>query len=98
VVLAPEKLQLNLRKNEISTESVVEVQPDFEEAPSNWLQVFDKYNQVQDQYSISLPDGGIAHVVIDPQVKNVLNEIKKMPNRRVSGERAQTFYITLLHN
>lgn len=94
VVLAPEKLQLNLRKNEISTESVVEVQPDFEEAPSNWLQVFDKYNQVQDQYSISLPDGGIAHVVIDPQVKNVLNEIKKMPNRRVSGERAQTF----LHN
>lgn len=94
VVLAPEKLQLNLRKNIISTESVVEVQPDFEEAPLNWLQVFDQYNQVQDQYSISLPDGGIAHVVIDPQVKNVLNEIKKMPNRRVSGERAQAF----LHN
>jgi hypothetical protein len=58
------------------------------------LQTFDHYNQVQDQYSISLPDGGVAHVVIDPQVKNVLSEIKKMPNRRVSGERAQTF----LHN
>ncbi|MEG8265766.1 hypothetical protein MKS78_18265 [Acinetobacter baumannii] len=94
VVLAPEKLQLNLRKNLISQESVVEVQPSFEEAPSNWLQTFDHYNQVQDQYSISLPDGGVAHVVIDPQVKNVLSEIKKMPNRRVSGERAQTF----LHN
>jgi len=94
VVLAPEKLQLNLRKNLISQESVVEVQPDFDEAPSNWLQTFDRYNQVQDQYSISLPDGGVAHVVIDPQVKSVLNEIKKMPNRRVSGERAQTF----LHN
>ena len=94
VVLAPEKLQLNLRKNLISQESVVEVQPDFDEAPSNWLQTFDRYNQVQDQYSISLPDGGVAHVVIDPQVKNVLSEIKKMPNRRVSGERAQTF----LHN
>lgn len=94
VVLAPEKLQLNLRKNLISQESVVEVQPDFDEAPSNWLQTFDHYNQVQDQYSISLPDGGVAHVVIDPQVKNVLSEIKKMPNRRVSGERAQTF----LHN
>jgi len=94
VVLAPEKLQLNLRKNLISQESVVEVQPDFDEAPSNWLQTFDHYNQVQDQYSISLPDGGIVHVVVDPQVKNVLNEIKKMPNRRVSGERAQTF----LHN
>lgn len=94
VVLAPEKLQLNLRKNLISQESVVEVQPDFDEAPSNWLQTFDRYNQVQDQYSISLPDGGVAHVVIDPQVKNVLSEIKKMPNRRVSGERAQIF----LHN
>lgn len=94
IVLAPAKLQLNLRKNLISQESVVEIQPDFDEAPSNWLQTFDHYNQVQDQYSISLPDGGIAHVVIDPQVKNVLNEIKKMPNRRVSGERAQTF----LHN
>ena len=94
VVLAPEKLQLNLRKNLISQESVVEVQPEFDEAPSNWLRVFDQYNNVQDQYSISLPDGGIAHVVIDPQVKQVLNEIKKMPNRCISGERAQAF----LHN
>lgn len=94
IILAPEKLQLNLRNNLIGNEPIVEVQPNFDEAPSNWLQTFDQYNQVQDQYSISLPDGGIAHVVIDPKVKSVLNEIKKMPNRRVSGERAQTF----LHN
>ncbi len=94
LVLAPEKLQLNLRKNLISQESVVEIQPEFDEAPLNWLKTFDQYNNVQDQYSISLPDGGIAHVVIDPQVKQVLNEIKKMPNRRISGERAQAF----LHN
>jgi len=94
VVLAPEKLQLNLRKNLISQESVVEVQPEFDEAPSNWLKTFDQYNNVQDQYYISLADGGIAHVVIEPQVKQVLNEIKKMPNRRISGERAQAF----LHN
>src|SRR5690606_32283286 len=94
LVLAPDKLQLNLRKNLISQESVVEVQPEFDEAPSNWLKTFDQYNNVQDQYSVSLPDGGIAHVVIEPQVKQVLNEIKKMPNRRISGERAQAF----LHN
>ena len=78
----------------ISQESVVEVQPEFDEAPSNWLKTFDQYNNVQDQYNISLADGGIAHVVIEPQVKQVLNEIKKMPNRRISGERAQAF----LHN
>src|SRR5690606_17532428 len=40
------------------------------------------------------PEGGLAHVIIEPQVKSVLNEIKKMPNRRIAGERAQTF----LHN
>lgn len=94
IVLDPTKLQLNLRRNLITTESVVEIQPIFDEAPVNWLQIFDSYNEVQNQYAISLPDGGLAHVIIEPQVKNVLNEIKKMPNRRVSGERAQTF----LHN
>lgn len=94
IVLAPEELQLNLRKNLVSTESVVEVQPDFKDSPSNWLQTFDKYNEVQDEYTISLPEGGLAHVIIEPQVKSVLNEIKKMPNRRIAGERAQTF----LHN
>lgn len=94
IVLAPEELQLNLRKNLVSTESVVEVQPDFKDSPSNWLQTFDKYNEVQDEYTISLPEGGLAHVIIEPQVKSVLSEIKKMPNRRIAGERAQTF----LHN
>lgn len=94
IVLAPEKLQFNLRKNLISNEPIIEIQPVFDEAPSNWLRTFDQYNNVQDQYSISLSDGGIAHVIIHPQVKQVLNEIKKMPNRRVSGERAQAF----LHN
>ena len=94
IVLAPEELQLNLRKNLVSKESVVEVQPDFKDSPSNWLQTFDKYNEVQDEYTISLPEGGLAHVIIEPQVKSVLSEIKKMPNRRIAGERAQTF----LHN
>lgn len=94
VVFAPDKLQLKLRKNLISQESIVEIQPTFNEAPLNWLKTFDQYNHVQDQYSISLPDGGIAHVVIPSTVKQVLTEIKKMPRRRVSGERAQAF----LHN
>lgn len=94
IVLVPEKLQLLLRKNLISNESIVEVQPEFNEAPQNWINTFDQYNQVQDQYTVSLPDGGIAHIIIDSQVKNILGEIKKMPNRRVSGERAQAF----IHN
>lgn len=94
IVLVPEELQLNLRKKLVSTESIVEVQPDFKDAPANWLKTFDSYNDVQSEYTISLPEGGLAHVIIEPQVKSVLSEIKKMPNRRISGERAQTF----LHN
>lgn len=94
VVLAPETLQLNMRRNNMLSDTVVEIQPVFEDAPQDWIKTFDQFNQVQEQYSVSLPDGGIAHVMIAPEVKSVLNEIKKMPNRRVSGERAQTF----LHN
>jgi SNF2 family DNA or RNA helicase len=94
IVLSPETLQLNMRRNNILNDAVIEIQPDFEDAPQDWIKTFDQFNQVQDQYSVSLPDGGVAHVMISPEVKSVLNEIKKMPNRRVSGERAQTF----LHN
>lgn len=43
----------------ISQESVVEIKPEFDEVPSNWLRTFDQYNNVQDQYSISLADGGL---------------------------------------
>lgn len=94
IVLSPETLQLNMRRNNILNDAVIEIQPVFDDAPQDWIKTFDQFNQVQDQYSVSMPDGGIAHVMIAPEVKSVLNEIKKMPNRRVSGERAQTF----LHN
>ena len=91
VVLTPETLQLNMRRQNILDDAVVEIQPIFEEAPNTWLDTFDQFHQVQDHYSITLPDGGIAHIVIDDKVKNVLTEIKKMPKRRVVGERAERF-------
>lgn len=91
VVLAPDKLQLNMRRQSLFNDAVIEIQPIFEEAPNTWLDTFDQFNQVQDHYSIALSDGGIAHVIIDDKVKNVLTEIKKMPKRRVVGERAERF-------
>lgn len=94
IVLNPDNLQLNMRRNNLLTDAIIEVQPVFEDAPSEWLATFDQFNEVQNQYSVSLSNGGITHVIIQPAVKKVLNEIKKMPNRRVTGERAQTF----LHN
>ena len=89
IVLSPEKLRLDMRKNVVMDELLVELQPTFENAPLNWLEVFDDYHQVQNRYSITLPDGGVAHVLISPEVKEVLHEIKQMPQRRVTGERAR---------
>lgn len=94
IVLTPETLQLNMRRNHLLNDPVIEIQPVFEGAPESWLNSFDRYNQVQPRYDVTLADGGIVHILIDEKVKNVLAEIKKMPQRRVTGERANTF----LHN
>ena len=89
IILSPEILKLDMRRNRVMDELLVELQPTFENAPTNWLQVFDDYHSVQNRYSIPLPDGGIAHILVSPEVKEVLHEIKQMPHRRVTGERAR---------
>lgn len=80
VVLTPETLQLNMRRQNILDDAVVEIQPIFEEAPNTWLDTFDQFHQVQDHYSITLPDGGIAHIVIDDKVKMYSPKLKKCLN------------------
>lgn len=90
VVLTPEKLRLGLRKSGEDEAKTVEVTPDFEEAPSRWVEMFDRFSSVQDRYDI--PNGQeLVHVVIAPEVKTVLSEIKRIPGRRVSGARAEAF-------
>jgi Holliday junction resolvase len=66
--------------------------PMFDGAPDGWLASFDRFG-VSDCYSV--PDGeGLVHVVVSPEVRTVLREIKAMPGRRVGGARAEAF----LHN
>lgn len=91
IVLHPEALQLKMRQVHLANDSLIEIQPVFEGAPNNWLESFDQYNEVQSRYSVNLPDGGVVHVLIEDEVKQVLSEIKSMPARRVAGERAQKF-------
>jgi SNF2 family DNA or RNA helicase/Holliday junction resolvase len=91
VVLTPEKLEIGLRKSqEISDDSVIEVIPSFENAPAAWIERFDQSTQVLDRYDI-VTDDGIIQVLIEPKVKTVLGEIKRMPGRLVAGSRAQAF-------
>ena len=93
VVLTPERLDIELRKSaHIAEDSVIEIEPTFAGAPPDWLERFDNARKVLDRYDIVTPEG-IVQVLITPQVKTVLQEIKRLPLRRVAGSRAQAFII-----
>jgi hypothetical protein len=90
VVVAPDKLTVELRKSEIAGGKVIEVLPNFPGQPPGWLQTFDRFGQVRDRYEVAHGEG-LTHVVITPEVQTVLKEVKRMPARRVAGERAEAF-------
>jgi hypothetical protein len=90
VVLTPERLEIRLAKTEIGGSKVIEVIPGFADEPGRWLHTFDALKQVPDRYDIPTPDG-IVQVLIIPEVKTVLEQIKRMPGRRVAGSRAEAF-------
>lgn len=93
VVLTPERLQIGLRRsNAVSDDRVIEIEPMFDGAPTDWLEAFDHSNSVRDQYDIVTPDG-IVQILIAPEIRTVLQEIKRLPGRRVAGSRAQAFLL-----
>lgn len=93
VVLTPERLDIELRKSApIAEDSVIEIEPTFAGAPPDWLERFDNAREVLERYDIVTPEG-IVQVLITPQVKTVLQEIKRLPSRRVAGSRAQAFIL-----
>lgn len=94
VVLTPETLQLRLHRVEDDGVRVVEVEPTFADAPDTWLPALDRGQAVLARYNLNAANGGIVHVVVEPAVRRVLEQIKRMPKRRVVGERAEAF----LHN
>ena len=90
VVLSPEKLVLHLHKSASLGSKTVQVEPDFDGAPTQWLDTFDKYTTIPERYDI--PDGlGIIQILIAPQVRSVLQELRRWPGRYVSGQRAEAF-------
>lgn len=92
VVLSPERLEMSFRRSDaVKDDTVVEILPAFEGAPDNWLEEFDRFDKVQDTYKFALPNGGLVHVAVPPDVKAVLSEIKRLPGRLVAGSRAQAF-------
>lgn len=89
VVLTPDRLRLAMERRGEDDGKVVEVIPGFDEAPAHWLNQFDRL-PLQDTYDV--PDGpSLVRVVVAPEVRAVLAEIKRMPGRRATGPRAEAF-------
>lgn len=94
VVLTPDRLDIQFRKSDISVnDTVVEVIPSFEGAPDNWLEQFDRFDAMMDRYDLPTHDGGLVQVILSPDVKTVLREIKRFDHRRLAGSRAQAFLL-----
>jgi hypothetical protein len=93
VVLTPEKLHIGLRRSEaVKDDQVIEIEPGFEGAPAGWLEAFDRAGGVKDRYDVVTPEG-IVQVLVTPKVRTVLQEVKRLPGRRVAGTRAQAFLL-----
>lgn len=89
IVLTPERLRLSMARRGDAEGKVIEVIPGFDEAPAHWLSQFDRL-PIQDRYDV--PDGAaLVRVVLTPEVRSVLAEIKRMPGRRAAGPRAEAF-------
>lgn len=94
VVITPERLDLAFRKSDaVADDTVIEVLPGFEDAPADWLTQFDRFDHVASRYDLPTPDGGLVQVVISPEVRTVLEQVKRLPGRRVAGSRAQAFLV-----
>ena len=94
VVLTPERLNMAFRKSDATgKDTVIEAIPGFEGAPPSWLEQFDRFDTTRDRYDLPMEDGGLVQIVLSPQVKTVLQQIKRFPARRVAGSRAQAFLL-----
>ncbi|WP_147199945.1 type I Zorya anti-phage system protein ZorD [Pantoea sp. CCBC3-3-1] len=91
IVVKPESLQLKLRKAMVHDTPVIEIEPSFEDQPDQWLNTFDSSQRVQDQYRVLGKDGSLSHVIISPEVKEVLSSVHSIKGRRVAGDDAISF-------
>ncbi|EOY6419644.1 ATP-dependent helicase, partial [Pseudomonas aeruginosa] len=88
VVVKPEHLRLKPRKAVVAGTPIIELDVAFDGQPDNWLASFDGYKQVQDKYRVPGADGTVTHVLIEPDVKAVLESVRALPGRRVAGDEA----------
>jgi hypothetical protein len=92
VILTPERLEIAFRKSEaVTDDTIIEIIPSFLDTPDEWLAQFDRFETVQHRYDLATSNGGLVQVVVSDEVRTVLEELKRLPGRRVAGTRAQAF-------
>lgn len=90
IILRPRTVGLDLRSQHVGDNVSVTVAPTFEGAPSGWLRAFDRSSRhVRDVYSIPGEGGEDVQIVVDDAVREVLQEVRNLPSRRVAGPRAR---------
>lgn len=87
IVLTPNTLRLELE----AVEGAHRVNPTFQDAPDNWLSVFDSNPIVHDYYKLDGASGGSIYVTVTPAAARILREVKRMPKRMAEDDRARSF-------
>lgn len=90
-ICTPTALRLGLKRETALGKAVIEVVPQPDGAPENFIDAFDRYANVQPRYDLPQPDGSLTHVAPDAAVADALVAIKRLPGRRLSGEQASLF-------
>jgi SNF2-related domain/Helicase conserved C-terminal domain len=90
-IVSVDHLNLELTRSEILGEPVVTVCPTGDGIPDEWIGTFDRYKDVRARYDVVTPDGGMAHVMPSPDVREVLQSIKQLPGRAVASDAARAF-------
>lgn len=92
-IRTPETLRIDLKRESALDTTVIEVIPTLEGVPANFVDVFDRYERVQQRYDVIQAQGGLTHVAPGAAVRAALEGIKRMPGRRPSH--AQAALLTL---
>jgi hypothetical protein len=87
-VLMPSELLLRLDEAQTPAGRVITVAPGFEGEPDGWLEAFDLRRDVNDVYRVT-EGAEYCEIIIEPDVREALTAIKRVPGRRVAGAEAQ---------
>ncbi len=90
-IVTSEKVHIELNRVDVLGVPVVEIKPSLSGAPSEFLDVFDRYGNAQPRYDIVQPDGELVHVVPSPAAMAVLSSIKAIEGRRIASDEARIF-------